>query len=135
MLVITAALRGCPAVRVGDGAGAVDPTRARGRPPANTTGAGRVGGAGPREQRAAFAAAPPARARLRPLPVAGAFHTRHMAPAVDALREAAATLAVHSPVLMLLSNPDGSVLRGGTDRLERVAPPPRPPPHLSPCTH
>ena len=33
---------------------------------------------------------PPARARLIPLSVAGAFHTVHMAPAVDHLREAAA---------------------------------------------
>jgi [acyl-carrier-protein] S-malonyltransferase len=43
-----------------------------------------------------------------------------MAPAVDALREAAATVTVRDPVLALLSNRDGSVVRTGTDWLERI---------------
>jgi len=76
--------------------------------------------AGPLDQLAAFAADPPPGARLRPLSVAGAFHTRHMEPAVPALREAAATVTARDPVLVLLSNRDGSVVRSGTDWLERI---------------
>jgi [acyl-carrier-protein] S-malonyltransferase len=94
--------------------------KASGLTPANVNGAGQIVAAGTAEQLAAFAADPPPRARLRPLSVAGAFHTRHMEPAVDALREAAATVAVHSPALALLSNRDGSVVRSGTDWLERI---------------
>ena len=93
---------------------------ASGLTPANVNGAGQIVAAGTVDQLAAFAAGPPPRARLRPLSVAGAFHTRHMEPAVDALREAAATVAVHSPVLALLSDRDGSVVRSGTDWLERI---------------
>ena len=47
---------------------------------ANNNGSGQIVAAGTREQLAAFAAAPPARARLIELSVAGAFHTVHMAP-------------------------------------------------------
>ena len=55
---------------------------------ANENGAGQIVVAGTLEQLAAFAADPPAKARLRPLQVAGAFHTEHMAPAVGVLGEA-----------------------------------------------
>jgi [acyl-carrier-protein] S-malonyltransferase len=72
------------------------------------------------DQLAAFAADPPPGARLRPLSVAGAFHTRHMEPAVPALREAAGTVTARDPVLALLSNRDGSVVRSGADWLERI---------------
>jgi [acyl-carrier-protein] S-malonyltransferase len=88
--------------------------------PANVNGAGQIVAAGTLPQLAAFAADPPAGARLRPLSVAGAFHTGHMAPAVDALREAAAKVTVTDPVLALLSNHDGSVVRTGADWLERI---------------
>ena len=51
---------------------------------ANVNGAGQIVAAGTLEQLAALAADPPARARgCVPLQVAGAFHTEHMAPAVD----------------------------------------------------
>ena len=49
--------------------------------PANVNGAGQVVAAGTLEQLDALAANPPEGARLRPLAVAGAFHTSHMAPA------------------------------------------------------
>src|SRR5580704_17027535 len=58
--------------------------------PANVNGAGQIVAAGTLAELEAFAADPPGGARLRPLQVAGAFHTRHMAPAVAALRDAAA---------------------------------------------
>jgi [acyl-carrier-protein] S-malonyltransferase len=93
---------------------------AHGLTPANINAAGQIVAAGTTEQLAAFAADPPAGARLRPLQVAGAFHTRHMAPAVAALRDAAATVKVHDPVLTVLSNRDGAVVRSGADWLERI---------------
>jgi [acyl-carrier-protein] S-malonyltransferase len=111
---------GMTAVLGGEEQAVLAAIEASGLTPANVNGAGQIVTAGTMDQLAAFAADPPPRARLRPLSVAGAFHTRHMEPAVDALREAAATVAVHSPVLALLSNRDGSVVRSGTDWLERI---------------
>jgi len=88
--------------------------------PANVNGAGQIVAAGTMVQLDALAAAPPAGARLRPLSVAGAFHTVHMAPAVDALREAAASITVRDPGIVLLSNADGAVVASGRDWLERI---------------
>jgi [acyl-carrier-protein] S-malonyltransferase len=88
--------------------------------PANVNGAGQIVAAGTVAQLGALAAAPPAGARLRPLSVAGAFHTAHMAPAVDALRDAAASVTVRDPGIMLLSNADGAVVTSGRDWLERI---------------
>jgi [acyl-carrier-protein] S-malonyltransferase len=93
---------------------------AHGLTPANINGAGQIVAAGTVEQLAAFAADPPPRARLRSLRVAGAFHTTHMASAVDALRDAASGMTVRDPSLTLLSNRDGAVVRSGADWLERV---------------
>ncbi|HYF71419.1 MAG TPA: ACP S-malonyltransferase, partial [Nocardioides sp.] len=53
--------------------------------PANDNGPGQIVAAGTREQLEALAAEPPAKARLMPLSVAGAFHTQHMEPAVGHL--------------------------------------------------
>jgi [acyl-carrier-protein] S-malonyltransferase len=111
---------GMTAVLGGDEQEVLAAIEASGLTPANVNGAGQIVAAGTVEQLAAFAADPPPGARLRPLSVAGAFHTRHMAPAVDALREAAATLAVSGPALALLSDRDGSVVRSGADWLERI---------------
>jgi [acyl-carrier-protein] S-malonyltransferase len=111
---------GMTAVLGGDEPEVLAVIEASGLTPANVNGAGQIVAAGTLERLAAFAADPPPRARLRPLSVAGAFHTRHMGPAVDALREAAATVAVHSPALALLSNRDGKVVRSGPDWLERI---------------
>jgi [acyl-carrier-protein] S-malonyltransferase len=88
--------------------------------PANVNGAGQIVAAGTTAQLAALAADPPAGARLRPLSVAGAFHTAHMAPAVAALREAAAGIAVSDPAIVLLSNADGAAVTSGADWLERI---------------
>ena len=88
--------------------------------PANINGAGQIVAAGTTAELAAFAAAPPPGARLRPLPVAGAFHTRHMAPAVAALRVAAQALDPSDPVTTLLSNSDGAAVTTGKEWLERI---------------
>ena len=53
---------------------------------ANHNGAGQVVAGGTLEQLAALAADAPAKTRVIPLQVAGAFHTHHMAPAVDGAR-------------------------------------------------
>lgn len=89
--------------------------------PANVNTAGQIVAGGTQEQLEAFAANPPAKARLRPLRVAGAFHTVHMAPAVAALEAAAADTAVKDPAITLLSNRDGAVVTSGTDWLDRIA--------------
>jgi [acyl-carrier-protein] S-malonyltransferase len=88
--------------------------------PANVNGAGQIVAAGTMAGLEAFAADPPAGARLRPLQVAGAFHTRHMAPAVAALREAAAQVSVQDPAMTLLSDADGAAVTTGKEWLERV---------------
>lgn len=87
---------------------------------ANVNGAGQVVAAGTVERLAALAEEPPDRARLRPLSVAGAFHTEHMAPAADALRAIAPGMPVADPAIKLLSNRDGAVVTSGRDYLERL---------------
>jgi [acyl-carrier-protein] S-malonyltransferase len=62
---------------------------------ANNNGAGQVVAAGTVEQLAALAAAPPARTRLIPLSVAGAFHTVHMQPAVARLAGLSRAITTH----------------------------------------
>ena len=111
---------GMTAVLGGDEQAVLASIEAHGLTPANVNGAGQIVAAGTVDQLAAFAADPPPGARLRPLSVAGAFHTRHMEPAASALREAAATVTARDPVLTLLSNRDGGVVRSGPDWLERI---------------
>jgi [acyl-carrier-protein] S-malonyltransferase len=83
--------------------------------PANINGAGQIVAAGTLPQLAAFADDPPAGARLRPLQVAGAFHTDHMLPAVDVLRGLVPGMPVADPRTRLLSNGDGGVVTSGTE--------------------
>jgi [acyl-carrier-protein] S-malonyltransferase len=88
--------------------------------PANINAAGQIVAAGTMAGLTAFAADPPAGARLRPLQVAGAFHTGHMAPAVAALRDAAAGVSVADPAMTLLSDADGAAVTTGKEWLDRV---------------
>jgi [acyl-carrier-protein] S-malonyltransferase len=88
--------------------------------PANINAKGQIVAGGTLEQLAAFAADPPEGARLRTLRVAGAFHTTHMAPAVEVLANAASDAVVKDPSITLLSNRDGGVVTSGKDWLERV---------------
>jgi len=88
--------------------------------PANMNAPGQIVAAGTLPELEALAADPPAGARVRPLQVAGAFHTRHMAPAVAALRAAAAEIPVADPVITLLSNADGTAVTTGKEWLERI---------------
>jgi [acyl-carrier-protein] S-malonyltransferase len=88
--------------------------------PANINGAGQVVAGGTLEQLAALKDDAPARARLIPLSVAGAFHTLHMKPAVARLREAAEGVSPSDPGVTLLSNADGQAVTGGADLLDRL---------------
>ncbi|MFC6094743.1 ACP S-malonyltransferase [Saccharothrix lopnurensis] len=87
---------------------------------ANRNGAGQVVAAGPVEALDELVAQPPGRAKVRRLQVAGAFHTRYMAPAEEALRARAEGVTTSDPVLPLLSNADGAVLTDGAEVLERL---------------
>jgi [acyl-carrier-protein] S-malonyltransferase len=87
---------------------------------ANDNGPGQVVAAGTVEQLAAFAADPPARARLMPLSVAGAFHTEHMAPAVAHVESLARAVTTHDPRTRVISNADGHVVHDGREVLDRI---------------
>lgn len=87
---------------------------------ANVNAPGQIVAAGTLEQLEAFAAAPPAKARLMPLPVAGAFHTRHMAPAEGVLSTLAKAVSTHDPRTPLISNADGKIVHDGRDVVRRL---------------
>ncbi|XVS65965.1 ACP S-malonyltransferase [Actinosynnema sp. CA-299493] len=87
---------------------------------ANRNGAGQIVAAGPLDALAALVEQPPTRAKIRTLKVAGAFHTRFMAPAEDALRARAAGIVVKDAALPLLSNADGTVVSEGDEVLSRL---------------
>ncbi|MEU3283960.1 ACP S-malonyltransferase [Streptomyces longwoodensis] len=89
--------------------------------PANINGAGQIVAAGTLEQLAALAEDKPEGVRkVVPLKVAGAFHTHHMAPAVDTLAAAAKTVAPGDPKVTYVSNKDGLAVTSGTEVLERL---------------
>ena len=65
--------------------------------PANYNGGGQLVAAGALDALQALSAEPTAGTRVIPLQVAGAFHTRFMAPAVETLREAASGVSTSDP--------------------------------------
>lgn len=81
--------------------------------PANFNGGGQVVVAGALDALAELAENPPARARVVPLQVAGAFHTHYMTPAVERLSRFASGLTVTDPTTMLWTDDDGSVVTDG----------------------
>ena len=87
---------------------------------ANNNGGGQIVAAGTLEQLAALRVDPPAKTRVIPLPVAGAFHTDHMAPAVTELAAMARAISTHDARLRLVSNRDGTVVHSGREVLERM---------------
>ena len=87
---------------------------------ANENGAGQIVAAGTLEQLAALEADPPTGARVRPLSVAGAFHTSHMAPAVGILAQHAKAISTHDARSRILSNADGTVVQDGREVLKRL---------------
>ena len=111
---------GMTAVLGGDRAEVLATLGRHGLVAANDNGPGQVVAAGTLEQLAALADDAPAKARLIPLPVAGAFHTDHMAPAVGHVARLAASVSVHDPRIPLISNRDGQVIHSGRDVLARI---------------
>jgi [acyl-carrier-protein] S-malonyltransferase len=84
---------------------------------ANDNGGGQIVAAGDLD---AIARLAPDGARVRPLAVAGAFHTTYMQPAVEPLRALAATITTSEPSVGVLSNKDGAVVTEGAEVLTRI---------------
>jgi len=90
---------------------------------ANRNGAGQIVAAGALDALDKLAAEPPTGARVRPLAVAGAFHTHFMAPAEDALAayvQSPAFAGIGNPRPILLSNADGAAVTTGTELIARL---------------
>jgi len=88
--------------------------------PANDNGPGQIVAAGTTAQLEALAADPPAKARLMPLSVAGAFHTEHMQPAVGHLAGLARSVSTHDPRTPIISNKDGRAIHDGREVVSRI---------------
>jgi [acyl-carrier-protein] S-malonyltransferase len=84
---------------------------------ANDNGGGQIVAAGDLD---AIAQLAPEGARVRPLAVAGAFHTSYMQPAVEPLRALATTITTSAPSVGVLSNKDGAVVTEGAEVLDRI---------------
>ncbi|MBW0272620.1 ACP S-malonyltransferase [Nocardia sp. MH4] len=89
--------------------------------PANRNAVGQIVAAGRLEALAELAANPPEKARVRALPVAGAFHTVFMAPAQAAVADAIAQISPSDPIRTLLSNFDGKPVTSGADAIDKLA--------------
>ncbi|MFC7489079.1 MULTISPECIES: acyltransferase domain-containing protein [unclassified Knoellia] len=111
---------GMSAVMGGDPDEVLAAIERHGLTPANINGAGQVVAAGTMEQLAALTAEPPAKSRVIPLKVAGAFHTEHMAPAVHVLSGYAKAMSTHDARVPLVSNRDGAVVHSGREVLGRL---------------
>lgn len=88
--------------------------------PANRNAVGQIVAAGAVAAIDELLANPPEKARTRKLAVAGAFHTRYMAPAQDAVAAAAAKITPADPTRTLLSNSDGLPVTNGVDALTKL---------------
>lgn len=86
--------------------------------PANFNGGGQIVVAGALGALEKLKENPPAGSRVIPLQVAGAFHTRYMAPAVERLRTAAAAMATGDPTVPIWTNHDGRQVSGGAEYLD-----------------
>ncbi|MGV0744514.1 ACP S-malonyltransferase [Mycolicibacterium sp. XJ870] len=88
--------------------------------PANRNAAGQIVAAGALSALEKLAEDPPAKARVRPLATAGAFHTRYMAPALDGYAAAAESVTIGEPTATLLSNADGQPVISAADAMEKL---------------
>ncbi len=87
---------------------------------ANSNGGGQIVAAGSLDSLKQFAENPPAKTRIIPLKVAGAFHTDFMSSAVRPLKEFTATLNPSDPQSKLLTNFDGSEISLGSAVIESL---------------
>ena len=88
--------------------------------PANRNAAGQIVAAGAIAALEKLAEDPPAKARVRPLATAGAFHTGYMASALDGYAAAAAAVVTAEPTTTLLSNSDGQAVTSGQDAMTKL---------------
>ena len=88
--------------------------------PANRNAAGQIVAAGAVAALEKLAEDPPAKARVRLLATAGAFHTHYMASALDGYAAAAAAVTPDDPTTTLLSNSDGRPVASGADAMEKL---------------
>lgn len=90
--------------------------------PANRNAAGQIVAAGRLEALAKLAENPPAKARVRQLATAGAFHTHFMASATDGYSAAAADVESTEPGsgVTLLSNADGAPVASAADAMTKL---------------
>ncbi len=111
---------GMSAVLGGDEAEVLERLEALDLFPANRNGAGQIVAAGPLDALVKLAEDPPAKARVRALGVAGAFHTKYMAPALDRYAAAAAAVQTTEPTATLLSNCDGKPVASAAAAMETL---------------
>jgi [acyl-carrier-protein] S-malonyltransferase len=111
---------GMSAVLGGDPGEVLAAIEKHGLTPANMNGGGQVVAAGPLDALTALKEDPPAKARIVPLSVAGAFHTEFMAPARDELAGRVETLQPADPSRLLLSNADGTQVGDGAEVVRRL---------------
>ncbi|MHA3020957.1 ACP S-malonyltransferase [Mycobacterium sp. BMJ-28] len=88
--------------------------------PANRNAAGQIVAAGAIAALEKLAEDPPAKARVRVLATAGAFHTHYMAPAAEGYAAAAVKVAAAEPTATLLSNADGQPVADAADAMAKL---------------
>ncbi|OBI03145.1 ACP S-malonyltransferase [Mycolicibacter heraklionensis] len=95
--------------------------------PANRNAVGQIVAAGPLPALDKLAEDPPAKARVRKLATAGAFHTHYMAPALEAyaaaveqVKAAGVAAGISEPTATLLSNRDGQPVTSAEQALEHL---------------
>lgn len=88
--------------------------------PANRNAAGQIVAAGSVSALEKLAEDPPEKARVRALGVAGAFHTKYMASALDGYAAAAAAVQTSEPTATLLSNRDGKPVASAAAAMEAL---------------
>ncbi|ODR27396.1 ACP S-malonyltransferase [Mycolicibacterium porcinum] len=88
--------------------------------PANRNAAGQIVAAGAIAALEKLAEDPPAKARVRQLATAGAFHTHYMASALEGYAAAAESVTTSEPTATLLSNADGQPVASAADAMEKL---------------
>jgi [acyl-carrier-protein] S-malonyltransferase len=87
---------------------------------ANRNAVGQIVAAGALSALDKLAEDPPAKARVRQLATAGAFHTHFMASATDGYANAAESVATSEPTAKLLSNADGAPVASAADAMSKL---------------
>lgn len=111
---------GMAAVLGGDEAAVLEALERLDLVPANRNAAGQIVAAGARSALDKLAEDPPAKARVRVLATAGAFHTHYMASALDGYAAAARDVATAEPTATLLSNADGRPVASAADAMDKL---------------